>query len=291
MYLCDGMYWAQPTLPVQSRPLHPLPHTLLLGQSHFPHGHNVTSSRVTCWRCSRPCHRCAHTFVTDHLSAAAVRAAARNKGATAKARDTLNYGKNGRNSRGACRVGLLSNETLNLARPAAFTLLNETAVFAASSGIVSKRIVLRNAMRDQYTTLCRGIMREVFAMALLRVRLTGHPVVAGIPSQLMTSSPLRAGLSDSRHRLDREMAMVHRTGSRMPPPSRSAIPLLQSLPVLYPTVLETAPAPFLAPLRIISVFASLRKLLRSLDKISAKAILTWVITGAFNHADFKPRAS
>ena len=64
---------------------------------------------------------------------------------------------------GACRFIPLSHEKFGRAGPGAFALLNESAEFAASSGVVSKRIFLENAMRDLSTTLCRGIARHVLA--------------------------------------------------------------------------------------------------------------------------------
>ena len=59
--------------------------------------------------------------------------------------------------------------------------LNEIAEFAPSSGVMSIRIFLENAMRDLSTTLCRGITKKVLGTVPLRARLNGHPVVAGLP--------------------------------------------------------------------------------------------------------------
>ena len=94
----------------------------------------------------------------------------------------LNRDKYSRTGTGACRFVPLSHETFGRAGPAAFALLNEIAECAVSSGVVSKRISLENAMRDLSTTLCRGITWQVLAtVPALRARLKGHPVVLGLP--------------------------------------------------------------------------------------------------------------
>ena len=76
-----------------------------------------------------------------------------------------------------------------------FALLNEIAEFAAGSGVVSKRILLENAMRDLSTTLCRRITRQVLATVPLRVRLNGRPVVAGLPVPTDDLVPVAGGPS------------------------------------------------------------------------------------------------
>ena len=76
---------------------------------------------------------------------------------TAKGKDSLKWDKYSCTSTGACRFVTLSHETFGRAGPEAFALINEVAVFAASSGVVSKRAFLESAMRDLSTSLCRGI--------------------------------------------------------------------------------------------------------------------------------------
>ena len=97
------------------------------------------------------------------LVASAVKAAARDTGATAEGKDSLKRDKYSLTGTGACRFVPLSHETFGRAGPAAFALLNEIAEFVASSGVVSERIFLENAMHDLSTTLCRGITRQVLA--------------------------------------------------------------------------------------------------------------------------------
>ena len=60
-------------------------------------------------------------------------------------------------------------------------LLHELAEFASSTGAVSKKIFMENAMRDLSTTLCCGIARQVLASAPLRTRLDGRSVLPGRP--------------------------------------------------------------------------------------------------------------
>ena len=60
----------------------------------------------------------------------------------------------------ACRFVPLSHETYGRAGPPAFALLYDLAEFAASTGAVSKKAFVENAMRDLSTTLCRGIARR-----------------------------------------------------------------------------------------------------------------------------------
>ena len=62
--------------------------------------------------------------------------------------------KYSRSDTGACRLYALSYETFGRAEHAAFALMKEIAQFAASSGVVSTRIVLENAMRNLAITLC-----------------------------------------------------------------------------------------------------------------------------------------
>ena len=90
------------------------------------------------------------------LAASAVTAAARDTGATAKGKDSLKRDTYSQTGADACRFVPLSHETFGRAGPEAFALLNEIVEFAASSGVVSKRIFLENAMRDLSTTLCEG---------------------------------------------------------------------------------------------------------------------------------------
>ena len=75
----------------------------------------------------------------------------------AKGKDSLKRDKYSQTGTGACRLVPLSHETFGRAGPAAFALLNEIAEFAAGSGVVSKRLLLENVMRDLTTTLWRGI--------------------------------------------------------------------------------------------------------------------------------------
>ena len=101
--------------------------------------------------------------------------------ATAKGKDLLKRDKYRQTGTGACRFVPLSHETFGRAGPADCALLNDIAEFASSSGVVSKRIVLENAMRDLSTTLCLKITRQVLATVPLRAHLNGRPVVAGLP--------------------------------------------------------------------------------------------------------------
>ena len=119
--------------------------------------------------------------MTHPLAASAVMAAARDTGTTAKGKDSLQREKYSRTGTGACRLIPLSHETFCCAGRPAFALLNEIAEFAASSGVVSIKVVLENAMRDLSSALCRGITREVLATVPLLARLNGRPVVAGLP--------------------------------------------------------------------------------------------------------------
>ena len=105
----------------------------------------------------------ADTCVTHPLAASAVKAAARDTGATAKGKDSLKRDKYCRTGTGACRFVPLSHETFGRAGPAAFALLNEIVEFAASSGVVSKKIFFEDAMRDLSTTLCREMTWQVLA--------------------------------------------------------------------------------------------------------------------------------
>ena len=72
---------------------------------------------------------------------------------------------------------------------------NENAEGPASSGVVSKRALLENAMRDLSATLCRGITRQVLAAVPLRARLNGRPVVAGLPVPTDDLVPVAGGPS------------------------------------------------------------------------------------------------
>ena len=97
--------------------------------------------------------------VTHPLASCAVAAAAWGTGVSAEAKDALKRDKYGRTGTGACRFVPLFHETYGRAGPPAFALLHELAEFAASTGAVSKKIFMENAMRDLSTTLCRGIAR------------------------------------------------------------------------------------------------------------------------------------
>ena len=65
--------------------------------------------------------------MTHPLAASAVKAATRDTGATAKAKDMLKQDKYSRTGTGACRFFPLSHETLGRAEPAAFALVNEVS--------------------------------------------------------------------------------------------------------------------------------------------------------------------
>ena len=81
------------------------------------------------------------------------------------------------------------------AGPAAFALLKEIAEFAASSGVVSKRTFLEDAMREVSTTLCRRIPRQAVATVPVRACLNGRPVVAGPPVPTDDLIPVAGGPS------------------------------------------------------------------------------------------------
>ena len=103
--------------------------------------------------------------VTHSLASSAVAAAAWGTGVSAEAKDTLKRDRYGRTGTGACRFVPLSHESYGRAGPPAFELLHELAEFAASTGAVSKKIFMENAIQDLSTTLCRGIARQVLALA------------------------------------------------------------------------------------------------------------------------------
>ena len=107
--------------------------------------------------------------VTHPLASSAVVTAAWGTGASAEAKDAVKRDKYSRTGTGACRFVPLSHETYGRAGPPAFALLHELAEFAASTGVVSKKILMENAMRDLPTT-CRSIARQVLASASLRAR-------------------------------------------------------------------------------------------------------------------------
>ena len=142
--------------------------------------------------------------MTHPLAASTVKATARDTGAAAKGpwagklllKDSLKRDKYSRTGMGACRFVPLSHETFGHAGPAAFTLLNDIAEFATSSGDESKRAFLENAMRGLSTTLCREITRQVVATVLLRAHLNGHPVVTGgLPVPTDDQIPVAGGPS------------------------------------------------------------------------------------------------
>ena len=111
-----------------------------------------------------------------------VAAAAWGTGVSAEAKGALKRDKYGRTGTGACRFVPLSHETYGWAGPPAVALLHELAEFAASTGAVSKKTFMENAMHDLSTTRqCRGIARQVLASALLRACLDDRPVLPGQP--------------------------------------------------------------------------------------------------------------
>ena len=134
-------------------------------------------------------------YVPQPLAASTVKSAARDTGAAAMGKDSLKRDKYSRTGTGACRFVPLSHEMFGRAGRAAFALLNGIAGFAASSGVVSKRTFLENAMRNLSTTLCRGITRQVLATVPLHARLNGHAVVAGLPVQTDDLIPVAGGPS------------------------------------------------------------------------------------------------
>ena len=86
--------------------------------------------------------------VTHPLASSAVAAAAWGTGVSAEAKDAFERGKYGRTGTGACRFVTLFHETYGRAGPPAFALLQELPEPAASTGAVSKKIFMENAMRD-----------------------------------------------------------------------------------------------------------------------------------------------
>ena len=117
--------------------------------------------------------------VTHPLASSAVAAAAWGTGVSAEAKDALKRDKCGRTGTGACRFVPVSHVTYGRAGPPAFALLHELADLAASTGAVSKKILMDDAMHGLSTTLYRGIARQVLASAPLRARLDGKPVLPG----------------------------------------------------------------------------------------------------------------
>ena len=101
--------------------------------------------------------------VTHPLASSAVAAAAWGTGVSTEAKDVLKWDKYGR------------------AGPLALALLHELAEFAPSTGAVSKKIFMENALRNLSTTLCRGVARQALASAPLRAHLDGRPVLPGRP--------------------------------------------------------------------------------------------------------------
>ena len=119
--------------------------------------------------------------VTHPLASFAVAAAAWGIGVSAEAKDALKRDKYGHTGIGLCHFVRLSHETYGRAGPPTFALLHELAESAASTGAVSKKIFMVNAMRDHSTTLCCGIARQVLASAPLQACLDGRPVQPGRP--------------------------------------------------------------------------------------------------------------
>ena len=171
-------------------------HTVNNRQEHF--AESCLHSWPICGRCmaaggthSLICGRmrphaatCGHMrgmCVTHPLASSAVATAAWGTGVCAEAKNALRRDKYGRTGTGACRFVPLSHETYGRAGPPAFAFLHELAEFAASTGEVSKKIFMENAMRDLSTTLCRSIAWQVLASAPLRERQHGGPVRPGRP--------------------------------------------------------------------------------------------------------------
>ena len=119
--------------------------------------------------------------MTQPLASSAVAAAAWGTRVSAEANDALKQDKYGRTGTGACYFVPLSHETHGRAGPPSFALLHELAEFAASTGAVSKKVFMEDAMRDLSTTLCRGIAWQALTSAPLRARLDGRPVLPGQP--------------------------------------------------------------------------------------------------------------
>ena len=105
--------------------------------------------------------------VTRPLASSAVDAAAWGTGVSAEGKGALKRDKYGRAGTGACRFVPLSHEIYGRVGPPAFALLHELAEVVASTGAVSKKIFMQNAMRDLSTMLCRSIARQVLASAPL----------------------------------------------------------------------------------------------------------------------------
>ena len=129
------------------------------------------------------------------LAAFAVKAAARDTGATPIGKDSLKRDKCSHAGTGAYRHVPLSYETFGRNGPAAFALVNKIVEFAASSGVVLKRGVLENAMRNLSTTLCQGMTRRVLATVPLHAHLNRHSVVAGLPVPTDDLMPVAGGPS------------------------------------------------------------------------------------------------
>ena len=122
--------------------------------------------------------------VTHPLSSSAVAAEAWGTGSSAEAKDALKRDKYGRTGTGVCRVVPLSHDTYGRAAPSAFALLHELVEFAAATGAVSKNIFMENNIicaARLSTTPCRGITRQVLALAPLRARLDGRTVLPRRP--------------------------------------------------------------------------------------------------------------
>ena len=127
-----------PALPSPPRPPCHTLHGAMLLHSSSPCAHDATLSGVTCCHCF-PAVLSWRIYVTHPVAASAVKAAARDTGATAEEKDSLERDKYSRTGAGACRFVPLSYETFGRAGPAEFPLLNAIAEFGARSGVVSKR--------------------------------------------------------------------------------------------------------------------------------------------------------
>ena len=78
--------------------------------------------------------------VTHPLATSAVAAAAWGTGVSAEAKDALKRDKYGRSGTGECRFLSLSHESFGRAGTPAFALLHELAEFAATTGVISKKM-------------------------------------------------------------------------------------------------------------------------------------------------------
>ena len=104
----------------------------------------------------------ADVCVTHPLADSHVAGAAKADGASAKKSEAHKREKYGRSGAGAFPCVPVAHETYGRVGPAAFAFLNRIADAAASSGAVSRRVFLENAMRDISVTLCHRVARQGF---------------------------------------------------------------------------------------------------------------------------------